>query len=129
MNGGPQALEVFGLTLSVEMLEDGIRMRALYKQTAVRGGFTVWPSQAQLGELLAQIERQYHDFEQPVDWTLDVGDKHLSLAWTLDGLGHVQAGRLRMADAAAGWSLQGRLSGDQSYLPRIAMGLQLLLRA
>ncbi len=129
MNGGPQALEIFGLTLSVEKLEDGIRMRTMYKQTAVRGGFTIWPTQAQLEELLAQIERQYHDFSEPIDWTLEVAEKRLSLAWTLDALGHVHEGRLRMSDGAAGWALEGRLSGDQSYLPRIAMGLQLILRS
>ena len=80
-------------------------------------------------DLLTQIERQYHDFTQPVDWMLEVGDKRLSMSWTLDALGHVQDGRLRMADDAAGWTLDGRLSGDQSYLPHIAMGLQLLLRS
>ncbi len=34
-----------------------------------------------------------------------------------------------LVDRPAGWRTEGPLNGDQSYLPGIAMGLQLVLRS
>lgn len=130
MNGGPQRLEVFQVELLGEVVEgQGVRVRAFLRLPGLTAGLTLWPEEAELKDLLGQIEGQYHDFKQPVRWEVARDGKRLSLAWTLDALGHVQEGEASLEDGAARWQAAGPLTGDQSYLPRIAMGLQLLLRA
>jgi hypothetical protein len=81
---------------------------------------------AELGDLLAQIERQYRDFSQRVRWGNAEGT--LSLEWRVDPLGHVD-GRLHLASPASGWGADAPIRGDQSYLPQIALGLRLRLRS
>ena len=130
MSGGPQDLEIFNLALRVEPLgKDGYRARAVYRGPGVSGGITIWPSEDALQNLLQQIERQYHDFEHEVVWNTETADKRIELSWSMNQLGHVEQGHALLVDRVSRWKLQGALRGDQSYLPRVAMGLQLLLRA
>ncbi len=130
MNGGPQDLEIFNLALRVEPLgKDGYRARVVYRGPGVSGGLTIWPSEDGLMNLLQQIERQYHDFNHHVAWRTETADKRLELAWSMNTLGQVERGHVVLVDRVSRWELEGELRGDQSYLPRVAMGLQLLLRA
>ena len=129
MNPGQQVLEIFQLEFTLQDVEgEGLRGRALYRTPGLSAGLTLWPEAADLQALLEQIEAQYHDFEQPLDWTMQQGQKRMRLAWVVDALGHIGEGRVELEDVGLAWSASGRLHGDQSYLPRIAMGLQLLLR-
>ena len=104
------------------------RIRAVYRVPALTAGLTLYADAEALAALLAQVEQQYHQFDQAVSWELEAGGKGLRLAWGLDDLGNLQHGLVRLEDSAKGWVLEAALEGDQSYLPAIAMGLQLLLR-
>lgn len=129
MSTGAQELVLFGCTLQIEEVEpDHFRVRAIYRVPALTAGLTLYAESADLARLLALVEAQYHQFDRSVSWELESGGKALRLAWGLDELGHLQHGLLRMEDPAKGWLLEAALEGDQSYLPAIAMGLQLLLR-
>ncbi len=129
MNPGEQILEIFQLEFTLQDVEgEGLRGRALYRTPGLSAGLTLWPTPEDLQALLDQIEAQYHDFEKPLDWTMHQGQKRMRLNWVVDALGHIGDGRVELEDTGLLWSASGRLHGDQSYLPRIAMGLQLLLR-
>jgi hypothetical protein len=130
MNPGQQVLEIFQLEFTLQDVEgEGLRGRALYRTPGLSAGLTLWPEASDLQALLDQIEAQYHDFEKPLDWSMRQGKKRMRLTWGVDALGHIGDGRVALEDEGLAWSVSGRLHGDQSYLPRIAMGLQLLLRA
>lgn len=130
MNGGPQDLEVFNLALHIELhREHDFRARAVFRGPGMTAALTIWPSRDALRNLLEQIERQYHDFSHVVSWRTGSADKSLELGWSLTSLGHVDAGHAALVDRVSRWEAKGTLRGDQSYLPRIAMGLQLLLRS
>ena len=129
MNGGPQEMQVFNLTLYLEQLEEGrFRARAIHRAPGMTAGITFWPERTDLEELLRAIERQYQDFEQHVTWSFESEERRLELSWGLNSLGHVVDGRADMADGSAGWTSSAPLVGDQSFLPGIAMGLHLVLR-
>ena len=124
MNGGPQELQIFNLTLYLEALEDHrFRARAIHRAPGMTAGLTFWPAREAPEDLLEQIERQYHDFSESVTWIYDGDDRHLELSWSLDQLGHVEAGEAALADQNARWATTAPLIGDQSFLPGIAMGL------
>ena len=72
-----------------------------------------------------RASRQY-DLTRRVAWETRATPT-LRLLWRIDSSGHVD-GKTEMRDRAEGWSVSVRLRGDQSYLPRIALGLRLLAR-
>lgn len=129
MNGGPQEMQVFNLTLYLEQLEDArFRARAIHRAAGMTAGITFWPTREALESLLGEIERQYQDFEHVVTWTHESENRSLALRWQLNPLGHVEEGEAQIRDGVARWETRAPLVGDQSFLPGIAMGLHLVLR-
>ena len=93
MNGGPQEMQVFNLTLYLEQLEDErFRARAIHRAPGMTAGMTFWPERGALEALLDQIERQYQDFDHEVAWRYEGDDRVLALTWRLNPLGHVAEG-------------------------------------
>ena len=50
----------------------------------------------------------------------------VDLRWRLDDKGHLK-GRMKLDDIGT-WTFETELEADQSYLPKMALGLRLLLR-
>ena len=122
----PVKVEIFGLGLLIRPTEEGFHARAEYRHNGLTASVhsLVALREGELQDLLEQIERQYNDFAVPVRWRSAGGA--VELAWDLDALGHAR-GRLRLEDGHA-WTLDVALVGDQSYLPKMALGLRLLVR-
>ena len=129
MNRVAPAVNLFGLTLQFRgKPEGGYHARGVFRSRGLTATLsTLVPfATGEIEDLLGQLERQYVDFEQPVAWR--PRDGRLELTWTLDRLGHA-AGRILLRDASGDWVLRAPLVGDQSYLPRMALGLRLVLRS
>lgn len=126
MSQRPVKVEIFGLGLLIRATDDGFHARAEYRHNGLTASVRSLVSlgRAHLQDLLDQIERQYSDFAVPVRWGSADGAIHVD--WQLDPLGHAR-GRLKLVDNDA-WSLDVALDGDQSYLPKMALGLRLLVR-
>jgi hypothetical protein len=115
--------------LGLEILDrEGERflVRAHLRAPGVTAGVGTVLAKDEIEDLLAQVERQYADFQSPVKWETRASPT-IRLSWRLDQRGHV-AGRIELQDRAEGWVAAVRIRGDQSYLPRVALGLRLLLR-
>jgi hypothetical protein len=80
----------------------------------------------EIEDLVAQVERQYADFGAPVLWQSRASPT-VAASWRLDPKGHLE-GRAEVRDRAEGWAATSRIRADQSWLPRVALGLRLLLR-
>jgi hypothetical protein len=122
-------VDLFGLTLQFRgKPEGGYHARGVFRSRGLTATLSsLVPFAApEIEDLLAQIERQYADFDHPVAWR--TRDGRLELGWALDRLGHA-AGRITLRDASGDWVLRAPLVGDQSYLPRMALGLRLVLRS
>ena len=129
MIAGIPPLDLFGVRLTVESVDRKLPGAALrcevdtHRLTAVtRIGLTA----RQAADLLTQVEHQYNDFGRSVSWASDNGASEIGISWTLNTNGHAQ-GRFELKSPY--WRVEGELDGDQSYLPKLALGLRLILRA
>jgi hypothetical protein len=119
--------DIFSLGLEIlDRERDRYLVRAWLRAPGVTAGVGTVLSKDELEDLLAQVERQYADLQSPVKWE-GRASPSIRLSWRLDQRGHV-AGRIELQDRAEGWATVVRIRGDQSYLPRVALGLRLLLR-
>jgi hypothetical protein len=120
-------VEIFALTLQLVRREDErLHVRASLQAGGLVVGVGTLLGRDEVHALLDQVERQYGDFKLPVAWETRASPT-LRLMWRLDASGHLE-GQVEVRDRAEGWAATVRLKGDQSYLPRIALGLRLLLR-
>jgi hypothetical protein len=120
-------LEVFALAVQVlAREEERFHVRANLQSSGLVAAVLTYLGRDEAGDLLQQIERQYADFQAEVRWSTREAPT-MSVAWRLDPLGHLE-GEARVQDDSEGWSATVRIRGDQSYLPRVALGLRLLLR-
>jgi hypothetical protein len=120
-------LDVFALRLEVLALEDDrFPVRATLQGAGLQATVATWIGRDEADDLLVQVERQHDDLTRRVAWETRATPT-IRLQWRMDGSGHVD-GKAEMRDRAEGWSVSVRLKGDQSYLPRIALGLRLLSR-
>ena len=127
MSPEPVKVDLLGLGLLVRGTPaDGYRARGVYRGRNLELAFSalIDISQPELEDLLKQIERQYSDFSRKVHW--HTADGMVDLRWRLDDKGHL-SGRMRLDDVGA-WTFVTELEADQSYLPKMALGLRLLLR-
>jgi hypothetical protein len=122
-------IEILGLGLLVLRRPDSEDFSALatYRGEGIemRLPELLYLLRTEVENLLGQIEGQYADFGRKVHWGTVDGLLHLE--WAMDERGRL-AGRL-VLDAPGRWRFEGVLAGDQSYLPPMALGLRLLLRA
>ena len=128
MTPEPVKVDILGLGLLVRGTPaDGYRARGVYRGRNLElvFGALIDITKAELDDLLAQIERQYGDFSRKVHWL--TADGMVDLRWRLDDKGHL-TGRMRLDDIGS-WTFETELEADQSYLPKMALGLRLLLRA
>jgi len=123
----PVKVELLGLGLTMRgTVVEGFHARGVYRN----GGVTlalhglVEAAAAEIEDLLRQIEQQYGDFSREVAWR--TADGRIDIGWQLDDRGHLR-GRLRLDDPGR-WRFETALEADQSYLPKMALGLRLLLR-
>ena len=118
-------LYVFGLALTFERPPPHEKpvARAVYMGPGLKATMTLTIEDAEIQDLLEQVERQYADFSQPVRWRQ--GEGELALQWDMSPIGHA-SGTVHMK--AYDWTLDAPLRGDQTYLPKMALGLRLLLR-
>ena len=133
MSNEPVKVDIFDLSLLIRRngeggtVPDDYHARAVFRARGLTASLTtlvdIQPSE--LEDLLHQIEAQYGDFRQQVQWRS--ADGQLDVRWQLDELGHA-SGRIRLEDPMREWRLDAPLEGDQSYLPQMALGLRLLLR-
>jgi hypothetical protein len=120
-------LDVFALRLEVlAREEDRFQVRATLQAAGLQAAVVTWIGREEVDDLLVQIERQHDELARPVAWETRATPT-LRVLWRMDASGHVD-GKAEMRDRAEGWSVSVRLKGDQSYLPRIALGLRLLAR-
>mgnify|MGYP001822013369 CR=1 FL=1 len=127
MSPEPVKVDVLGLGLVVRGTPaDGYRARGVFRGKRVELAFStlIDISHAELDDLLAQIERQYGDFSRKVHWY--TSDGMVDLRWRLDDRGHL-TGRMKLDDLGS-WTFETEIEADQSYLPKMALGLRLLLR-
>ncbi len=127
MSPEPVKVDLLGLGLLIRgTAADGFRARAVYRSGGLELALQVLVefAAAELRDLLDQIERQYGDFSRAVRWRAAAG--RIEIAWQLDERGHLR-GRLRLDDRGR-WCFETDLEADQSYLPKMALGLRLLLR-
>lgn len=126
MSREPVKVDLFGLQLLVRPTDEGFHARVVYRAAGLTASLSslVELDEQALRTLLDGIGRQYADFGQPVDWHSPDGSVHVG--WTLDALGHAR-GSVELRDGGR-WSLRATLTGDQSWLPAMALGLRLLLR-
>jgi hypothetical protein len=119
--------EIFSLALEiVDRVEDRFLVRAHLRAPGVTAGVGTVLSRDEMEALLTQVERQYQDFHAAVKWESRASPS-VRVSWRLDHRGHV-IGRVELQDRAEGWVAAVRIRGDQSYLPRVALGLRLLVR-
>ena len=120
-------VDVFALGLQVlSREEDRYQVRATLQGAGLKAAVATWIGRDEADDLLVQVERQHDDLTRRVAWETRATPT-IRLQWRMDGSGHVD-GKAEMRDRAEGWSVAVRLKGDQSYLPRIALGLRLLAR-
>ncbi|MDJ0522786.1 MAG: hypothetical protein QNJ90_12025 [Planctomycetota bacterium] len=127
MSPEPVKIDILGLNLVVRGTpSEGFRARGVFRGHGAELAFAhlVDIETREVEDLLRQIERQYGDFSRKVHWWTE--DGMVDLRWTLDERGHLR-GRIRLVDAR--WEFETELQADQSYLPKLALGLRLLLRA
>jgi len=128
MSPEPVKVDLLGLTLLIRgTVQDGYRARGVFRGRSVELAFRTLIDlrHAELSDLLRQIESQYSDFSQAVRWS--TGDGMVEIGWRLDDRGHL-SGNMKLDDLGS-WRFETRLEADQSYLPPMALGLRLLLRA
>jgi hypothetical protein len=128
MKGEMQSrVDVFALTLQVVDREGSrLHVRAMLRGPGLSATVGTVVGRDELRALLEQLERQYADFKVPVRWETRASPS-VHLSWRLDPAGHLD-GRAEIRDRSEGWAASVRLRGDQSYLPRVALGLRLLVR-
>ena len=120
-------VEIFGCSLEILDREgDRFLVRARLRAPGLAAGSGTVVQRAELEDLLAQVERQYADLDGPVSWETEASPT-VKVGWRIDGKGHL-VGRTELRDRAEGWAATVRIRADQSYLPRVALGLRLLLR-
>ena len=127
MSPTPLKVDILGLSLVVRGTQaDGYRARGVFRGGGAELAFKtlIEISADEMQLLLGQIEHQYGDFSKEVHWS--TADGMVDLRWQIDELGHL-SGRMRLADNAR-WNFETELEADQSYLPKMALGLRLLLR-
>lgn len=120
-------VEIFGCVLEVLDREgDRFLVRARLKAPGLAGGAGTVVHRQELEDLLDQVERQYADLDGVVSWETGASPT-VRVGWRIDKRGHL-VGRAELRDRAEGWAATVRIRADQSYLPRVALGLRLLLR-
>ncbi len=125
--GAGRSLDIFALRIhSTARDDDRIQVRATLQAAGLQAAVDTWIGRDEIDDLLVQIERQHEDLKRPLAWATRATPT-LRVQWRIDASGHVD-GKAEMRDRAEGWSVSVRLRGDQSYLPRIAIGLRLLAR-
>lgn len=123
----PQRAEIFALTVQlIDREADRYLVRAHLRGPGLSAHVGTVITTPEWKDLLGQVERQYADFSTAVRWQ-NRASPQIRLAWRLDGRGHLE-GRVELRDPAEGWIARVEIKGDQSYLPRVALGLRLLLR-
>ena len=130
MIAGIPPLDLFGVRLTTERVdrhESFAAVRCEIESHRLQAVARVAMGPHEATALLEQIERQYADFAQPVAWSTALDSGELEVSWTLNANGHAQ-GRFALKNRPH-WRVEGELDGDQSYLPKLALGLRLLLRA
>ncbi len=130
MIAGIPPLSLFGVTLTVESVDrEGsfVTARCEVEDHHLRAAARVLINAALAESLLQQVERQYTDFGQRVTWSSVEDFGQLDLTWTMNTNGHAQ-GQFTLQNNPH-WRVEGELDGDQSYLPKVALGLRLMLRA
>jgi hypothetical protein len=124
---GGRRLDIFALRVHVlAREEDRFQVRATLQAAGLQAAVATWIGRDEIDDLLVQVERQHDDLTRRLAWETRATPT-LRLLWRMDASGHVD-GKVEMRDRAEGWSVSVRLKGDQSYLPRIALGLRLLAR-
>ena len=129
MIAGVPALDLFGVRLIVESVdaEDPVAsVRCEIETHRLQAVTRLEVGVRQAEDRLNQVERQYTDFNHAISWVSNSGPSELDLTWTLNANGHAQG---HFALESPHWRAEGALDGDQSYLPKLALGLRLLLRA
>ncbi len=128
MSPEPVKVDILGLGLLVRGTPgDGYRARGVFRGKNIELTFSalVDITADEMSDLLGQIERQYGDFSRKVHWY--TSDGMVDLRWRLDDRGHL-TGRMKLDDIGS-WTFETEIEADQSYLPKMALGLRLLLRA
>lgn len=130
MIAGVPPLDLFGVLLTVESIDRRAAppvavLRCEVVADRLKAAGPVRMSDADTSSLLQQVEQQYADFTRSVAWSTSEDQDRLEVAWNLNGNGHAE-GRYELR--SAGWRIEATLDGDQSYLPKLALGLRLLLR-
>ena len=130
MIAGVPTMNFFGVRLTtqrVDVASERATVRCDVEHHRLQAASDVALGSREVADLLDQVEQQYTNFGQTVAWVgaeRAAGTLHLS--WSLNSNGHAQ-GRYTLSSPT--WRIEGDLDGDQSYLPTLALGLRLLLRA